>query len=275
MRPEKLDIKRALRNPEETFGTPECVLSDPRLDREGKRAILKSWEQDERELAVAKGEGMVREEQNMLQRVLRALHTVSGSEVENKWSITKKGDHATGNEAEPSLIEALPLVKDLMRKINEVVHVNQTLHEAYFRMQSSDVPFLPVVDGDEIVGILTVRDIYGEPERVEKVIKPAKVRDHLSKDIAFCYEDDNVEMAREVMHESGRHRLLVTDDQQYLVGLITLETITAALREHGHRRPSVPKPETTKRIADTVGHATGGEPGKPKTYAVKPKIKKK
>lgn len=83
MRPEKLDIKQALRRPKDTFGTPERVLADPRLDREGKRAILRSWEQDARGLAAAEAEGVVGGERSMLQRVLRALRTVSDTEVEN------------------------------------------------------------------------------------------------------------------------------------------------------------------------------------------------
>ena len=98
MTPDKLDIKRALRNPEEAFGTPEQVLADPRLDRDGKRAILNSWEQDARELAVAEEEGMTGGEQDMLQRVLRALDTVSDRTTEDKGPTTKHGGGASGGK---------------------------------------------------------------------------------------------------------------------------------------------------------------------------------
>lgn len=84
MRPEKFDIKKAVLSPKDTFGAPERVLADPRLDREGKRTILQSWEQDERELAVAEEEGMMGGERSMLQRVLLALRAVSDSEVETE-----------------------------------------------------------------------------------------------------------------------------------------------------------------------------------------------
>ncbi|HMB78212.1 MAG TPA: hypothetical protein VKN76_17595 [Kiloniellaceae bacterium] len=73
---QKLDLERALKNPKDAFGTPEKVLSDSSLDRENKRAILRSWEQDARELMEAEAEGMGRGEPNMLQRVLRALDAV-------------------------------------------------------------------------------------------------------------------------------------------------------------------------------------------------------
>lgn len=35
----------ALRNPTSVYDTPERVLADPRLDTEGRRAILESWEE--------------------------------------------------------------------------------------------------------------------------------------------------------------------------------------------------------------------------------------
>lgn len=92
MKPEKLDIREAIRNPKAIFGTPERVIADPRLDREGKRAILKSWEQDARELAVAEEEGMTGGEPSMLQRVRRALRTASGIEVENEGRGKEKED---------------------------------------------------------------------------------------------------------------------------------------------------------------------------------------
>ncbi len=88
---ENLDIKRALSNPKEIFGTPEQVLANPRLDRESKCAILKSWEQDARELAVAEEEGMAGGEQDMLQRVLRALDSVSDGTVDERGTTTKQG----------------------------------------------------------------------------------------------------------------------------------------------------------------------------------------
>ena len=77
MAQKNLDFRKAMADPRAEFGRPERLLSDPRLDREGKRAILRSWEQDERELAVAEGEGMGGGEQSMLQRVVEALDAIS------------------------------------------------------------------------------------------------------------------------------------------------------------------------------------------------------
>jgi hypothetical protein len=39
----KIDFETALRDPRAVFDTPEQVLADPRLDRQGKVSILRSW----------------------------------------------------------------------------------------------------------------------------------------------------------------------------------------------------------------------------------------
>ena len=69
----KSDYEKALRDPKSVYATPEQVLADPRLDRYGKRAILKTWQQDAELLLKAEDEGMAGGEQNMLRRVRQAL----------------------------------------------------------------------------------------------------------------------------------------------------------------------------------------------------------
>jgi hypothetical protein len=91
MAQQDLDYHKALQDPRAAFGWPERVLADPRLDREGKRAILKNWEQDERELAIAEEKGMGGGERNMLQRVRRALEAVSEGEVRCTPGVSKRG----------------------------------------------------------------------------------------------------------------------------------------------------------------------------------------
>jgi len=73
----KTDFERALRDPRSAYDTPEQVLADPRLDRHGKKAILRTWEQDAKQLLTAEGEAMSGGEPNMLRRVELALNRLS------------------------------------------------------------------------------------------------------------------------------------------------------------------------------------------------------
>jgi hypothetical protein len=73
----KSDYEKALRDPKSVYKTPEQVLADPRLDRYGKRAILKTWKQDAQLLLKAEDEAMTGGEPNMLRRVELALDRLS------------------------------------------------------------------------------------------------------------------------------------------------------------------------------------------------------
>jgi hypothetical protein len=68
-----IDVDKALLDPSSCFETPEEVIEAAGLSREQRVAILKSWERDARELAVAEEEGMGDGEASLLRRVLTAL----------------------------------------------------------------------------------------------------------------------------------------------------------------------------------------------------------
>jgi hypothetical protein len=80
----KNDFERALRDPKSVYDTPEQVLADPRLDRQGKRSILETWKQDAEALLRAEGEAMTHGEPNMLRRVDLALRTLDVGNGEEK-----------------------------------------------------------------------------------------------------------------------------------------------------------------------------------------------
>jgi len=67
------DFEKARQDPKSVYDTPEQVLADPRLDRQGKREILTNWRQDAELLLKAEDEAMTGGESNMLRRVKLAL----------------------------------------------------------------------------------------------------------------------------------------------------------------------------------------------------------
>lgn len=270
---QRFDLRRATLDPRSEFGTPENVLEDLRLDWGAKHAVLKIWEQDERQLAVAEDEGLAGGERSMLRRVLRALDIVS-ERLARSASGTQSGKVATGCQEAADAPSRVPLVKDVMYPLTEVIHVDHDLREAYVRMRNFQVPCMPVADGDEIVGILQARDIYREFPAADEDISKTRVGDYLSKGIAYSYMDDDVEVAQTVMDRSGHHHLLVIDHERYLQGFITLEVTTSALRLCGPRQPSAADPGPEGRVVKKAGRATGEHPGRPWLYSVQPKIRK-
>ena len=72
------DLDRFLLDPGSSFGRPEDVIGDPRLERQQKIEILCRWAYDATELAVAEEEGMNGGEASKLHGILNALVSITG-----------------------------------------------------------------------------------------------------------------------------------------------------------------------------------------------------
>lgn len=73
--PKSMD--RALLDPGSVFASPEEVLSRADLTTEQKADILRRWEYDASEVAVAEEEGMMGVDNDLLRRILLALETLT------------------------------------------------------------------------------------------------------------------------------------------------------------------------------------------------------
>jgi len=107
----------------------------------------------------------------------------------------------------------------------------QRLGEVVELMQSRGISGVPVVEHGALVGLLTRRDIrfvddMSEPVSSLMTTKLVTVREHVSE-----------EECRSLLHRHRIEKLLVTDDENRLVGLITLtdilkrETLPGAARD--------------------------------------------
>jgi hypothetical protein len=74
---ERVDYEKSLLDPSSVFATPEEVLQRSDLSKQQKIEILRRWEYDEIEVAVAEEEGMVGDRPLMLRRILLALEQLT------------------------------------------------------------------------------------------------------------------------------------------------------------------------------------------------------
>lgn len=114
------------------------------------------------------------------------------------------------------------LVKDIMSREVQVTQPHTPLREAAELMKKLDVGPLPVCDGDRLVGIVTDRDIVVRSVAEGQDCWEGRVRDAMSTDIAYCFEDDDVAIASRAMKEKQLRRLLVLDRNKRLVGIVSL-----------------------------------------------------
>jgi len=73
-------LTSALSNPTSVFASPEDVVSCAELDDNDKIRVLRSWEYDAAELAVAEEEGMRGATVSLLPRILRLLDALNADE---------------------------------------------------------------------------------------------------------------------------------------------------------------------------------------------------
>jgi CBS domain-containing protein len=114
-------------------------------------------------------------------------------------------------------------VEEVMSRNCRVVNVNDTLQKAARIMREENVGVLPVQDPDKdrLVGVITDRDI------VTRCVASggdgdAKVRDAMTEDVKYCFEDADLDETLENMAEIQLRRLPVVNREKRLVGIISL-----------------------------------------------------
>jgi CBS domain-containing protein len=152
-------------------------------------------------------------------------------------------------------------VHDIMTSTVKVARPNESLRCAARAMRSMDVGALPVCDGENLVGMVTDRDIT--IRAVADGIDPesALVKDTMSPEIVYCFEDQDAHEAERIMQERQIRRLPVLDRQKHLVGIISLgdlATRTLDSRTVGETLERVS--EADERLGQAaVAHARGIE----------------
>lgn len=112
-------------------------------------------------------------------------------------------------------------IRDAMTRDVRMVRPDQTLREAAQLMAQMDIGALPVQDADRLVGMITDRDIAVRAV-AEGMGADASVRDAMSSDIKYCYDDQSVEEVTRNMGEQRLRRLPVMNRDKRLVGILSL-----------------------------------------------------
>lgn len=112
-------------------------------------------------------------------------------------------------------------VSQAMTRGAQIAGPNETLQEVARRMAAEDIGFLPVGDDDRLVGTITDRDIV-----VRAVAQgrdgTALVRDAMTRDVKYCFEDDDMDHVMHNMAHIQVRRLPVVDRDKRLVGVVSL-----------------------------------------------------
>jgi CBS domain-containing protein len=123
-------------------------------------------------------------------------------------------------------------VEQIMTREVETISPYASVWAAARRMRDLNVGFLPVMVARHFVGVVTDRDIA--TRAVAKGLDPAltTVGDVMTLGLITCFEDQPVEAAVHLMNAHQIRRLGVLDQNQNLVGVISLGDLAVdALRD--------------------------------------------
>jgi len=132
----------------------------------------------------------------------------------------------------------------------EVIGSNAPLKEAAAKMKSLDVGLIPVCEGDVLRGTLTDRDITVRGIAEGHDPSKTKVGDIMSADLAYCYEDEEIEEALKLMEERQIRRLPVLSREKRLIGIVSLGDLAVHAGQKdrvGETLKEVSQPATPRR----------------------------
>lgn len=115
-------------------------------------------------------------------------------------------------------------LRELMTRDVKVITPDMTIGDAAKKMRDGNFGMMPVEENDRMIGTISDRDIVIRAV-AEGMDFSTKVRDVMSKGIAWAYEDETVEEATTIMSERQVRRLPVVNRDKRLVGIVALGDI--------------------------------------------------
>jgi len=116
-------------------------------------------------------------------------------------------------------------VCEIMTREVETIAPDASLQRAASAMEQMGVGSLPVCQGRRLVGAITDRDIVVRGVATGASPLEMEVRDCMTEDVAWAYEDEDTEEVLARMQVLQIRRLAVLDRQKNLVGIVALGDI--------------------------------------------------
>src|SRR5688500_15636115 len=115
-------------------------------------------------------------------------------------------------------------VSEAMTREVRVANPGQTIREVAKIMAEIDAGSMPVGEDDRLVGMITDRDIAIRAVAVGKG-PDTPVRDVMSKEVKYCFDDEDLDHVAQNMGDIKVRRLPVVNREKRLVGIVSLGDI--------------------------------------------------
>jgi CBS domain-containing protein len=112
-------------------------------------------------------------------------------------------------------------VSEIMTRDVRIADPEMSIMDVAKTMDEIDAGFMPVGENDRLVGTITDRDIALRAIAMGKGPE-TKVREVMSSNVKYCFEDDDVSAIAENMADIQVRRLPVVNRDKRLVGVVSL-----------------------------------------------------
>ena len=117
------------------------------------------------------------------------------------------------------------IIADIMTREVEAVPPDASLQEAAQLMDSRNIGALPVCNSERLIGVVTDRDIVVRAVALGSSPSETTVRECMTVDATYAFEDEDVDAALERMKALQIRRLIILDREKKLVGILALGDI--------------------------------------------------
>lgn len=121
-------------------------------------------------------------------------------------------------------------VRDVMSKDVQVARPGDTLQEVARRMKDGDFGFMPVAEGDQLIGAITDRDIVVRALAAGGLAS-SPVVEFITRDPMAARADDELKTVLDAMGSRQIRRLPVLDKDNRLVGVVSLGDLSTRVKE--------------------------------------------
>jgi CBS domain-containing protein len=130
----------------------------------------------------------------------------------------------SGGGTPPEQEDTMQRVSDIMSRNAATVAPGATIQRAAQLMRDGDIGALPVCDGQQLVGMITDRDLALRGSALGKTPQDAHVDEIMSGEVRWCYEDQLLDEVMTQMADAQVRRIPVVthDAARRLVGIVAL-----------------------------------------------------
>jgi CBS domain-containing protein len=123
-------------------------------------------------------------------------------------------------------------ISEVMTRGVQVIRPGESLQRAAQVMDELNVGALPVCDGDELVGMITDRDITVRATAAGMEPTQHCVSEIMTEQTRWCTEDQTTEDVMKQMGDVQIRRLPVLDEQRHVVGIVSLGDLATRQSQH-------------------------------------------